>query len=160
MGSSAFLRGSRAIWHFSTRKCQKHEGLGSTRARSALFYRSDCGPGRGGCPGALQGAPGVAAGRPEAAGGLYFDPDGKTRGFGGPGAPKHRKFAYKSGGPEGCSGGPNVRVTVGKPTFRFWRFGRRVGLGGRIRWICTCFTVYSEPRSGPPKSTPSGPGDC
>ena len=114
-----------------------------------MFYRSDCGPGRGGCPGALQGAPGVAAGRPGAAGGLYFDPDGKTRGFGGPGAPKHRKFAYKSGGPEGCSGGPNVRVTVGKPTFRFSRFGRSVGFGDRIRLISACFIVYSDTRSGP-----------
>ena len=46
-----------------------------------MFYRSDCDPGRGGRPGALQGVPGVAGGRPEAAGGFDFDPDGKTRGF-------------------------------------------------------------------------------
>ena len=113
-----------------------------------MFSRSDCDPGRGGCPGGLQEAPGAAGDRPEAAGGGDFDPDGKTRGFGGPGAPKHRKFAYKSGGPEGCSGGPNVRVTVGKPTFRFSRCGRSDGLGGRIRWVRACFTVYFDTRSG------------
>ena len=51
-----------------------------------------------------------------------------------------------------------MRVTEGKPTFRFSRFGRSGGFGGRIRVISTCFTVYFGMRSGPPKSAPSGPG--
>ena len=45
-----------------------------------------------------------------------------------------------------------MRVTVGKPTFRFSRFGRSGGFGGRIRLISTRFTVYFDMRSGPPKS--------
>ena len=51
-----------------------------------------------------------------------------------------------------------MRVAVGKPTFRFSRFGRSGGLGGRIRGVSTCFTVYFGTRSGPQKSAPSGPG--
>ena len=51
-----------------------------------------------------------------------------------------------------------MRVTVGKPTSRFSRFGRSGGFGGRIRLIPTRFTVYFDMRSGPPKSVPSGPG--
>jgi len=51
-----------------------------------------------------------------------------------------------------------VRVTVGKPTFRFSRFGRSGGFGGRIRLISTRFTVYFGMRSGFQKSAPSGPG--
>ena len=42
-----------------------------------------------------------------------------------------------------------MRITVGKSAFLFSRFGRSVGLGGRIRWVCACFTVYSDTRSGP-----------
>jgi len=51
-----------------------------------------------------------------------------------------------------------VRVAVGKPTFRFSRFGRGDGFGARIRRVSTCFTVYFDMRSGPQKSAPSGPG--
>ena len=51
-----------------------------------------------------------------------------------------------------------MRVTVGKPTFRFSRFGRSGGFGGRIRLISTRFTVYFGMRSGFQKSAPSGPG--
>ena len=82
-----------------------------------MFSRSDCEPGRGGCPGDLEEAPGVVGGRPEAAGRVDFDPAGTIRCFRGPGAPKHTKFACKSGSPEGGSGGPDVRVPVGNSTF-------------------------------------------
>ena len=41
----------------------------------------------------------------------------KIRGFRGPGAPKHSKFACKSGGPEGGSIGSDVRLPVRTPTF-------------------------------------------
>ena len=59
----------------------KHVTLGLRDVPGAVFSRSDCDPGRGGCPGGLQEAPGAAGGRPEAAGGGDFDPDGKTRGI-------------------------------------------------------------------------------
>ena len=78
------------------------------------------------------------------------------RGFGGLGAPKRRKFAYKSGGPRGGSGGPDVRVPVGKPTFPPSRFGRSDGLGFRNPWVCICFPTCLATRSGRPSSTPSG----
>ena len=51
-----------------------------------------------------------------------------------------------------------MRVSVGKSTFRFSRFGRSSGFGGRIRLISTRFTVYFGMRSGPQESAPSGPG--
>ena len=144
----------------ATRVCSgavKHVLPATLGGRSAVFSRSDCDSGRGWCPGNLQEAPVVVGCRPEAAGRVAFDPAGKIRVFRGPGAPKHSKFAYKSGGPEGGSGGPNVRVPVGKPTFPFSRFGRGVAFGVRIRWICTSFSVYFDMRSGHPKSITSGP---
>ena len=51
-----------------------------------------------------------------------------------------------------------MRVSVGKSTFRFSRFGRSGGFGVRIRLISTRFTVYFDMRSGPQKAPPSGPG--
>ena len=61
----------------ATRVCSgavKHVLPATLGGLSAAFSRSDCDPGRGGCPGGLQEAPGVAGGRPEAAGGPDFDP--------------------------------------------------------------------------------------
>ncbi len=95
----------------------KHVLPATLGGRSAVFSRSDCASGRWGCPGGLEEAPGVAGGRPEAAGRVAFDPAGKIRVFRGPGAPKHSKFAYKSGGPEGGSGWSDVRVPVVSSTF-------------------------------------------
>jgi len=74
----------RFIGPIATRVCSgavKHVLPATLGGRSAAFSRSDCDPGRGGCPGGLQEAPGVAGGRPEAAGGPDFDPGGKIRGF-------------------------------------------------------------------------------
>ena len=74
----------RFLGPIATRVCSgavKHVLPATLGGRSAAFSRSDCDPGRGGCPGGLQEAPGVAGGRPEAAGGPDFDPGGKIRGF-------------------------------------------------------------------------------
>ena len=153
MQSAAF---SRPDGDPSRQNSQHYRESEASCGESDVFSRAVRNPGRGGCQGGLQEAPGIAGGRPEAAGRVDFDPRGKIRGYSGPGAPKHRKYAYKSGGPKGGSGGPNVRVPVGKPTLPPSRFGRSDGLGVRNPWVCTCFPTCLATRSGRPNSTPSG----
>ena len=128
-GRIGFPPGKQAPWPckvpcflgpIATRVCSgavKHVLPATLGGRSAVFSRSDCASGRGGCPGDLKEAPGVVGGRPEAAGRVAVDPAGKIRGFRGPGAPKHSKFAYKSGGREGGSIGSDVRLRIRTPTF-------------------------------------------
>ena len=69
MSPGGSLRVSSRVWadfaHRGRENAVKHVTLLLRVARSAVFSRSDCDPGRGGCPGGLQEAPGAARRLPE-----------------------------------------------------------------------------------------------